>query len=564
MKRITTFLAFISLFSPIVFSQKVINTAPIQPVRTMAEWEEEQAITIAWKANFPILKDIVKNAIEETNVIIVCSNTADSISARGYLQSANIPLDNRIIFLNSPTNTIWIRDYGQNTVYQNDVDTLSFVDWKYNRPIRTADDLIPDAMGKLLQKSVFKTQFKPSDELINTGGNFMSDGMGTAFASKLILNENPNKTEAQIDSVMRSYMGIERFIKMPVLPFDGIHHIDMHMKLLDEETLLIGQYPDGVADGPQIEANMQYVLSQFKTPFGKNYDVIRIPMPPHNGKYPNAGGYYRTYANAVFVNKTVILPTYELQYDTTALKIWQKALPGHKIVGINCTAIIGQGGAIHCITKEIGVNEPLWIAHGKLKSQDVRWEEENGIWQSLYTPKAIIKHISGIKNATVYFRKASSLLWESRAMKPTTADNWEAKIPSVGDTLLYYYIAAEANNGKKITRPITGEKGAWSFKPIYTVASNEVILDPTIEISTIYPNPAKAMTCIETKINASSSGKMELFDINGRLIKELHSGAIEQGLNRFFFDASILESGIYVIKFSVGTQSKSKRLIVVK
>jgi hypothetical protein len=72
------------------------------------------------------------------------------------------------------------------------------------------------------------------------------------------------------------------------------------------------------------------------------------------------------------------------------------------------------------------------------------------------------------------------------------------------------------------------------------------------------------MTCIETKINASSSGKMELFDINGRLIKELHSGAIEQGLNRFFFDASILESGIYVIKFSVGTQSKSKRLIVVK
>lgn len=36
-------------------------------------------------------------------------------------------------------------------------------------------------------------------------------------------------------------MGIERYIKMQTLPYDGIHHIDMHMKLLDEETLLVGQ-----------------------------------------------------------------------------------------------------------------------------------------------------------------------------------------------------------------------------------------------------------------------------------------------------------------------------------
>ena len=38
-------------------------------------------------------------------------------------------------------------------------------------------------------------------------------------------------------------MGINRYITMPTLPYDGIHHIDMHMKLLDEETLLVGEYP---------------------------------------------------------------------------------------------------------------------------------------------------------------------------------------------------------------------------------------------------------------------------------------------------------------------------------
>ncbi|MFN8165148.1 MAG: agmatine deiminase family protein [Bacteroidia bacterium] len=107
---------------------------------------------------------------------------------------------------------------------------------------------------------------------------------------------------------------------METLPYDDIHHIDMHIKLLDEETLLVGEYPQGIADGPQIEANLQYVLSNFNSVFGTPYKVIRIPMPPDaSNSYPNVGGDYRTYTNSVFVNNTIILPTYSQQYDTTAI-----------------------------------------------------------------------------------------------------------------------------------------------------------------------------------------------------------------------------------------------------
>ena len=70
----------------------------------------------------------------------------------------------------------------------------------------------------------------------------MTDGLGNAFASSLILNENEAgnpygvsaKTESQIDEIMNAYMGIDQYIKMDILPYDVIHHIDMHMKLLDE------------------------------------------------------------------------------------------------------------------------------------------------------------------------------------------------------------------------------------------------------------------------------------------------------------------------------------------
>ena len=94
---------------------------------------------------------------------------------------------------------------------------------------------------------------------------------------------------------------------METLPFDGIHHIDMHMKLLDEETLLVAEYPEGLSDGPQIEENLQYIMDNFTTKWGTPFNVIRIPSPPSSsGYFPgeqpelnnSVDGYYRTYTNS--------------------------------------------------------------------------------------------------------------------------------------------------------------------------------------------------------------------------------------------------------------------------
>ena len=87
----------------------------------------------------------------------------------------------------------------------------------------------------------------------------------------------PNHSEEEINTILNEFMGIEEYILMETLPYDGIHHIDMHMKLLDEETLLVAEYPEGVADGPQIEANLQYVLENYTSSFGTPFKVIRIP-----------------------------------------------------------------------------------------------------------------------------------------------------------------------------------------------------------------------------------------------------------------------------------------------
>ncbi len=340
----------------------LFTNPPTGPVRTMAEWEELQGIMITWTSYTSILRQIVDYAQEEGLVYIVCS---DSNSVKSYLTSGGVPLVN-LKFLLTSFNSVWCRDYGPWTVYKDDVDSLKIIDWIYNRP-RPQDDVVPVFFANYLNVPIYQTTSSPYD-LVATGGNFMTDGHGTGFSSKLILNENSSKTEAEIDTIMNLYMGLNRYIKMNTLPYDGIHHIDMHMKLLDEETLLVGQYPPGVADGPQIEANLQYILNNFKDCYGRDFKVVRIPMPPDaSGHYPDQGGDYRTYTNSVIINKTVIIPTYDYQYDTTAFRIYREAMPGYNIVGINSNTIIPALGAIHCITKEVGVFNPVWISHPKIE-----------------------------------------------------------------------------------------------------------------------------------------------------------------------------------------------------
>jgi agmatine/peptidylarginine deiminase len=453
-----------------------INPPP-GPVRTMAEWENLEGVIITWTQFPSILRSIVDYAQDEGLVWIV---TTDSNSVKSYLTSGGVPLTN-VKFLITSYNSIWVRDYGPWSVYSNVADTHRVIDWKYNRP-RPLDDVIPVFFANYMGMPYHQMTSPPND-FIATGGNFMNDGHGTGFSSKLIINENPTKTEAQINQMMSAYMGISRYIKMETLPYDQIHHIDMHMKLLDEETLLVGQYPPGVADGPQIEANLQYILNNFQTCFGRPYKVVRIPMPPAaNGQYPPSGD-YRTYTNSIFVNKTVIVPTYQLQYDTTALRIYREALPGYRIVGIDCNQIIPLLGAIHCIMKEVGSMNPLFISHAKLP--------DTMHVTGPYQVKAYFKNTSGIAGAQVYWTTDTTQGYTAIPMSTFSSDTLAAYIPwQPNGTKVYYYISAQSNNGKILTKPITAPAGYYNFivddpVPVELVSFNAAVTGNMVTLSWI-------------------------------------------------------------------------------
>ena len=538
-------------------------------LRTMAEWEEIEILCVGWEGYSAIEKQIVVNAAQQCEVIVL---TEDAGYVEDYITSSNnggaaASMDN-ITLLEVPLNTVWIRDYGPNTVYGNGVDDRIIVDWLYNRP-RPDDDVAPQVIADHMGIDVYETTAEPY-ELMNTGGNFMSDGFGMGFASDLIGDENsggstwwgtqfPDQSAEEIEDILADFMGLHTYVRMENLPFDGIHHIDMHMKLLDEETILMAEYPEGLADGPQIEANLEYVLSNHTSKWGTPFDVVRIPSPPEpgwGGGFPDEGGDYMTYTNSVFVNNTILLPTYYEEYDTTAIAIYERELPGYNVVGIDCNQIISASGAIHCITHSVGVEDPMLISHQPLD------DTEDSV--NPYPVEALVQHRSGIDNAKLFWRVAGETDYSEVAMTAAMEDMWNADIPAQPEgTVVQYYIEGTSVSGKVQDRPMPAPEGYWQFR-VGEIAVNGISgVSSFAGFQPAFPNPASAITCVPVELKTAAIGRLVLRDASGRLISTLFEGQLPSGLSKYFLDAATLPAGAYVLHLQLeGRGTWSQRLMV--
>lgn len=542
----------------VVQSASSRSLTPPENPRTLSEWEELQGIVIAWDSYFAeIQSQIVLHASKEVTVYILSKDIA---ATKNDLNANAVDYSSNVVFVNGAYNSLWIRDYGPNSVYINDVDSLIFVDWIYNRP-RYKDDQVPNVLGSYMNYPVYELNTQPND-LVHTGGNFMSNGHHQGFSSRLVLDENGpqnnwGKTihdEASVDNIMEKFMGISEYIKMENLPFDEIHHIDMHMKLLDEETLIVGEYPDGIADGPQIEANLQYVLNNFKTVYNRPFKVHRVPMPPDQwDQYPDKNGAYRTYANALIVNKTILVPVYEEKYDTTALAVWQKAMPGHKVVGINCNKIIPLSGAIHCITKEIGAANPIWITHKPIRQPKLSSPSD---WDVNVT----IRHRHPIESAWLMYSVNGGDSYSKIELEATTDNQWKTNLFEAtheSDTTMYY-IVAKSIHDKQIQAPLTGSNGG-GYRYFLT-NSTSVNTTTSPEIAPIYPNPSNGITVLPLKFVKPTKLKVDMLDMMGNQVLNIYSGQYSE--EQIFFNTEQLPAGSYMIRIQAGSVYEIRKLIV--
>ncbi len=454
-----------------------ITRPPDEPPRTPAEFEESGGVIVTWAAYYYELREIVRHSRKRVPVYIVTSNPS---AAQSYLENGGVPLEG-ISFVQIPYNSVWVRDYGPQSIYIGDDDDLGFIDWVYNRPHRPDDNLVPYNMADYLDLPIHQMTTEP-DRLVHTGGNLMVDGHGKAFSSKLVLSENPNKTEEEIDEIMYDYMGVETYVKMDELPFDNISHLDMHMKLLDEETLLVAEFPEGVSDGPYIEENLEYLLDNYQTAYDRDFEVVRIPMVPNQqGQYPPQA-HYRTYTNSLIVNDLVLVPQYwDDDLNEEAIEIYEEAMPGYEIVGIDMEGVIGASGAIHCISKEIAATDPIFISHASIRESFCN--EKINI-------EAEIDNAAGIIEAYLFWSDDGGSSFQEEEMILEN-DVYMADIPAqpCNTEEVLYYISATNDNDKTINKPLVAPDGTYTFEIIcdggidFTVDKDSVMLFDPVEFT---------------------------------------------------------------------------------
>lgn len=232
-------------------------------------------------------------------------------------------------------------------------------------------------------------------------------------------------------------------------------------------------------------------------------------------------------------------------------------MPGYKVYGIPCSDIISSSGAIHCITKEIGVYQPLFISHSGIRNTNNT--------TSPYEVKALIKHKSGIASAKVYWSTDTSLGYNQLTMTQT-ADTFRAYIPAQPlNTRVYYYISANSVSGKTMTKPMTAPTGHYKFMVTNaTIISGEPGNVYSYSLSQNYPNPFNPSTTINFTLSKAGKTSIKVYDVLGRERAVLLDAVKEAGIHFVNFDASSLAGGIYFYKIQSGDYSETRKMMLIK
>lgn len=452
-----------------------LSYSQIPNPRHPAEWEEISSIIMEFRyfkkpneswnnALDPYIKTAKACIDEEINLYIIKpSNNSkypyqvdlDSIFKSKNINSPFIRIISKDTILDSYP---WVRDHGMYFVYKNDIEEA----YLYNFPEDYTGDFIAE------QFNYPNTIITPenNNDYYTDGGNFLTDGHGTFnIAATDITEDLPTSLKLKYDYFYQ-YFGIRKTLNV-LVPFV---HIDYFLKLINEETAIISYIPNNNYDISIDEYyDHQYYIDQaaisisqyLKSAYGRELKLIPIQNAPttydkktktilHTSK--------ATYTNSLILNKTVLVPQYSIEpFDSLALNTYKKAMPGYKIVGVNCKQYGEFSGAIHCLTHEIYANNPIYMKHKWY--QGVIKNNLRGFPISL-----VAKSSGGILKAILYWKTNQTMQYKSIQMKNIENDIFKATIPPVkSGTTINYYIKVQNNNGKIIKKPMVAPKYSYSF-----------------------------------------------------------------------------------------------------
>jgi agmatine deiminase len=333
-----------------------------------AEWAPHAGTWISWPRpegiSFPgfyhrSIVDVARVVDAITTFEPVCINVPNANYeriVREQLRAAGTRLS-KVRFFHIPTNECWARDHGPAFVQRTRRGTreTAIVDWGFNAwggkyPPWDADDAVPTRIGAALGLPVFQAP------IVMEGGAIDVNGEGTLLTTTSCLlnkNRNPGVSKAEIEEYLRAWYGQRHIVWLGegIAGDDTDGHVDDLARFVDARTIVTAVEPDSTDDNFTVLRDNRKRLDKARDADGRPFTIVELPMPKpvvYEGQRLPA-----TYVNFLFVNGGLLVPTFgDRVHDRQALGRLQALMPGRRVVGVDCRALIWGLGAIHCLTQQ--------------------------------------------------------------------------------------------------------------------------------------------------------------------------------------------------------------------
>lgn len=334
-------------------------------LRWPAEWEPHEATWMSWprggSLSFPgrsrewMLDEYVNLVREIASFEPVYLNVGSKAEENEVRRLVGTETSSAIRFFRIATDEPWCRDYGPLFVIARDSSRRG-VRFGYNGWGGIYGDMPRDtrASGAMLDVARIAST---EQEIVFEGGAVDSNGEGTILASaNCLLGEkrNPGLSRAAFQSVLGKAAGIDTVIwcEAVLAGDDTGGHVDCTARFVGSDrvvAVLPGKHENA---GTGLEEQFQ-MFESVAGGDGQTLNVERLPLPAL--KEVSAPGESTdqvpaSYANFIYTNGGVLVPTFGVPEDDEALEIIREIFDDRRVIGLPSQRIIWGLGSFHCLT----------------------------------------------------------------------------------------------------------------------------------------------------------------------------------------------------------------------
>ena len=337
-------------------------------MRLPAEWEKQGFVQLTWPHEdtawyaLPQVLDcyvaVAKAITRYEPLLVVCRDKAECLAdmaARGWEPTANVR------FVECPLNDTWARDHGAISVWGNNgekcIEDFVFNGWG----LKFGSDLDNQITRTIYKKGAFAADVRYLDmrPFVLEGGSIDTDGAGTLMATSeclCSLNRNEYLSRQEIEKKLKQAFGLQRILWLDhggIAGDDTDSHVDILARFCSPDTIAYTACEDPADENYAPLKAMEEQLRTFRTPDGKPYKLIPLPLP--EPLYLDDYRLPASYANFLIINGAVLMPGAGSPLDEKAAGQLQQAFPDRTVEIIDCRALLSGHGGLHCIT----MNYPL-------------------------------------------------------------------------------------------------------------------------------------------------------------------------------------------------------------